>query len=138
MGHGLIFALPVETWKEVRTQCFGLRIFVILGCADYGFRIVRFVRTANDGVNDQEHRFESTAEMVVGRHTNSPDAGDDHKEARAMSLDNLEVVDAVGTEKDSGTIVLTILDAWDWDDQGQHLLALQAKINVYLGFVGSG
>lgn len=55
-----------------------------------------------------------------------------------MSLDNLEVVDAVGTEKDSGTIVLTILDAWDWDDQRRHLLALQAKINVYLGFVESG
>jgi hypothetical protein len=55
-----------------------------------------------------------------------------------MSLDNLEVVDTVGTEKDSGTIVLTIFDAWDWDDQRGHLLALQAKLNAYFGFVESG
>jgi hypothetical protein len=55
-----------------------------------------------------------------------------------MSLDNLEVVDTVGTETDSGTIVLTIFDAWDWDDQRAHLLALQAKLNSYLSFVESG
>jgi hypothetical protein len=55
-----------------------------------------------------------------------------------MSLDNLEVVDTVGTERDSGTIVLTIFDAWDWDDQRRHLLALQAKLNTYFGFVESG
>jgi hypothetical protein len=55
-----------------------------------------------------------------------------------MSLDNLEVVDVVGTERDSGTIVLTILDAWDWDDQRGHLLALRAKLNAYFGFVESG
>jgi hypothetical protein len=55
-----------------------------------------------------------------------------------MSLDNLGVVDAVSTEKDSGTIVLTIFDAWDWDDQREHLLALQAKLNAYFGFVESG
>jgi hypothetical protein len=55
-----------------------------------------------------------------------------------MSLDNLEVVDVVGTERDGGTIVLTILDAWDWDDQRGHLLALRAKLNAYFGFVESG
>jgi hypothetical protein len=55
-----------------------------------------------------------------------------------MSLDNLEVVDTVGTESDSGMIVLSIFDAWDWDDQGRHLLALQTKLNAYFGFVESG
>jgi hypothetical protein len=55
-----------------------------------------------------------------------------------MSLDNVEVVDATGTERDSGTVVLTIFDAWDWDDQRRHLLALQAKLNAYFGFVESG
>jgi hypothetical protein len=55
-----------------------------------------------------------------------------------MSLDNLEVVDTVGTESDSGTIVLTIFDAWDWDNQRRHLLALQTKLNAYFGFVESG
>jgi hypothetical protein len=52
-----------------------------------------------------------------------------------MSLDNLEVIDTVGTEKD---IVLIIFDAWDWDDQREHLLARQAKLNAYFGFVESG
>jgi hypothetical protein len=55
-----------------------------------------------------------------------------------MSLDNLEVVDVVGTERDGGTIVLTILDSSDWDDEERHLLALQAKLNAYFGFVESG
>jgi hypothetical protein len=55
-----------------------------------------------------------------------------------MSLDNLEVVDTVGTERDSGAIVLTIFDAWDWSDEREHLLALQAKLNAYFGFVESG
>ena len=34
--------------------------------------------------------------------------------------------------------MLTVFDAWDWDDQERHLLALQAKLNAYLGFVESG
>ena len=55
-----------------------------------------------------------------------------------MSLDNLEVIDAVGTEKDGNTVVLTVFDAWDWNDQESHLLALQSKLNAYLGFVESG
>jgi hypothetical protein len=55
-----------------------------------------------------------------------------------VSLDNPEVVDTVGTERDSGTIVLTIFDAWDWEDQRRHLLALQAKLNTYFAFVESG
>ena len=55
-----------------------------------------------------------------------------------MSLDNLEVIDAVGTERDSGTVVLSLFDAWDWDDERAHLTALQAKLNAYFGFVESG
>jgi hypothetical protein len=55
-----------------------------------------------------------------------------------MSLDNLEVVDAIGTAKDGRTVILNLLDPWDWSDQGRHLLALQAKLNTYFGFVESG
>jgi hypothetical protein len=55
-----------------------------------------------------------------------------------MSLDKLDVVDAVGTEKDSGTVVLNLLDAWDWDDERGHLFALQDKLNAYLAFVETG
>jgi hypothetical protein len=55
-----------------------------------------------------------------------------------MSLDNLEVVDAVGTEIENSAVVLTIVDSWDWQDQRSHLTALQAKLNTYFGFVESG
>jgi hypothetical protein len=65
-------------------------------------------------------------------------AGDYYKEARIMSLNDVEVVDATGTKRDNGTVVLTIFDAWDWDDQRRHLLALQAKLKSYFGFIESG
>ena len=55
-----------------------------------------------------------------------------------LGLDNPSVVDAVGTDRKSGEIVLTIADSWNWDDSRAHLLALQEKINSYLGFVESG
>src|ERR1700681_2135590 len=71
-------------------------------------------------------------------YTSIVDTGGYGRKSRTMSLDNLEVVDAVGTEKDGGTIVLTIFDAWDWDDRREHLLALQAKLNSYFAFVESG
>lgn len=55
-----------------------------------------------------------------------------------MSLDNVEVVDAVGTETGDGTVVLSIIDGWDWGDEQRHLRALQNKLNAYFGFVESG
>ena len=55
-----------------------------------------------------------------------------------MSLDNVETVDAVGTEKGTNTVVLSIMDSWDWEDQRRHLAALENKLNAYFGFVESG
>lgn len=55
-----------------------------------------------------------------------------------MSLDNVEVVDAVGIETSTGTVVLSILDSLEWDDELGHLFALQAKLNAYFAFVESG
>jgi hypothetical protein len=55
-----------------------------------------------------------------------------------MSLDNIEMVDAVGTENSTNTVVLSIMDSWDWEDQQKHLAALQDKLNAYFGFVESG
>ncbi len=55
-----------------------------------------------------------------------------------MGIDNPRVIDALGTENDTGVEVLTIMDAWDWADEPEHLLALGDKINAYLGFVESG
>lgn len=55
-----------------------------------------------------------------------------------MSLDKPEAIDAIGTEKDSGIIVLSLFDHWGWEDELGHLLALQDKINMYLQFIESG
>ena len=55
-----------------------------------------------------------------------------------MGIDNPAVVDAISTAKDGSRVQLTIFDAEDWSDEGQHLLALQAKLNTYFGFVQSG
>lgn len=55
-----------------------------------------------------------------------------------MAVDNPDVIDAIGIERDSGVAVLTIADQLDWDGGEQHLLVLQAKINRYLDFVETG
>jgi hypothetical protein len=55
-----------------------------------------------------------------------------------MSLDSLDQVDAIGTEKESGFVVLTIIDSWDWSDEQKHLRAMQAKLNTYFAFIETG
>jgi len=55
-----------------------------------------------------------------------------------MSLDQPQTVDAVGIDKESGAVILTIADSWDWQDERPHLLALQAKLNAYFSFIESG
>ncbi len=55
-----------------------------------------------------------------------------------MSLENSKVVDAIGIEKATMIVVLTIADSWDWDDKEQHLEALRLKINSYVDFIESG
>ena len=55
-----------------------------------------------------------------------------------MSLDDVKVVDAVGIEKATGVVMLSIIDYWDWQNERQHLLALQDKLNAYFNFVESG
>lgn len=54
-----------------------------------------------------------------------------------MSLDNVSVIDAVGTDRLTGKVVLTIIDSWDWSDERLHLIALQDKINSYFEFIES-
>ena len=51
-----------------------------------------------------------------------------------MGLENVSVVDAIGTEPASDCVVLSIIDSWDWSDKHEHLLALQNKLNSYFGF----
>jgi hypothetical protein len=56
-----------------------------------------------------------------------------------MTVEQSGVVDAIGTENDTGDIVLTITDHLEWDgDTNEHLLMLQEKLNTYLTFVESG
>lgn len=55
-----------------------------------------------------------------------------------MSLDNLGQVDAVGIDRQSGEVVLTITDYWDWTNEQPHLHALQRKLDAYFHFIESG
>jgi hypothetical protein len=55
-----------------------------------------------------------------------------------MSLDNIEMVDSVGTSIADGTVILSIIDGWDWNDHEKHLNALQNKLNAYFNFIESG
>src|SRR4051812_37461549 len=54
----------------------------------------------------------------------------------SMTVENTSIVDAVGTDKETGEVRLSIFDHLPWDTQ--HLRLLQEKINVYLGFIESG
>jgi hypothetical protein len=53
-----------------------------------------------------------------------------------VSIEQTNVVDAIGTDRADGTIVLTVSDHLAWDDG--HLATLQEKINTYLRFLESG
>lgn len=55
-----------------------------------------------------------------------------------MSLESTDSVDAIGIDRETGYIVLTIADAWEWSDITAHLQALQAKLNAYFEFIESG
>lgn len=55
-----------------------------------------------------------------------------------MTVKQTEIVDWLGLEKDTDSIILTIVDDLDWSNETDHLLALQEKLNTYLAFVESG
>lgn len=55
-----------------------------------------------------------------------------------MSVEQLDVVDVISTDKKSGHVVLTISDHLDWSNSEKHQTILQAKFNKYLAFVESG
>lgn len=53
-----------------------------------------------------------------------------------MSVEYKNVIDIITTDK-QGTLVLTISDHLEWNDENEHLLLLQDKINSYLDFIES-
>lgn len=55
-----------------------------------------------------------------------------------MSVEQLDIVDIISTDKSSGHVILTISDHLDWSDTARHQIILQEKINKYLAFVESG
>lgn len=54
-----------------------------------------------------------------------------------MSVEDKNVIDIITIDKE-GMFVLTISDHLAWDDQNEHLLLLQDKINSYLDFIENG
>jgi len=56
-----------------------------------------------------------------------------------MSVDQTNVVDAIGLDNQSGELVLTISDHLVWGDaKSEHFFLLQEKLNKYLSFVEGG
>ena len=55
-----------------------------------------------------------------------------------MSVEQTDVVDILGIDRETGHVVLTISDHLDWSDTVEHQTILQKKLNSYLAFVESG
>jgi hypothetical protein len=56
-----------------------------------------------------------------------------------MSVDQTDTIDFASVDKASGDLWLTISDHLPWDEnEGNHLLLLQNKLNAYLRFIESG
>lgn len=54
-----------------------------------------------------------------------------------MSVEDKSIIDIVSTDL-SGNVILTISDHLEWDDENEHLLILQEKVNAYLGAIETG
>jgi hypothetical protein len=56
-----------------------------------------------------------------------------------MTVEDFDKIDFADIDRESGNVNLTISDHLDWNEnKGEHLLALQNKLNSYLEFVESG
>lgn len=54
-----------------------------------------------------------------------------------MSIENSKIIDAISINPND-VVVLTIADHLPWNNQHEHLMMLQSKINGYLQFIESG
>jgi hypothetical protein len=54
-----------------------------------------------------------------------------------MSVEQTDVVDILGIDRETGHVVLTINDHLDWSDSVGHPTILQKKLNTYLAIVES-
>jgi len=55
-----------------------------------------------------------------------------------MALAKTQIIDAVGICKQTGCVVLSLMDEENWDDEADHMKLLQDKLANYLRFVESG
>jgi hypothetical protein len=56
-----------------------------------------------------------------------------------MTVEDTDKIDFVTGERRTGDMILTISDHLDWDEnEGEHLVVLQKKLNMYLEFIESG
>jgi len=56
-----------------------------------------------------------------------------------MSIDQIDAIDFATIDKASGDLWLTISDHLPWEEnEGNHLILLQNKLNAYLAFIKSG
>jgi hypothetical protein len=56
-----------------------------------------------------------------------------------VTVEQVDVVDFATIDPETDELLLTIADHLRWDvDEGEHLLALQEKINAYLQFMEGG
>jgi hypothetical protein len=54
------------------------------------------------------------------------------------TIEQKDKIDAIGIDKETEITILKIFDHLDWNDELNHLLLLQEKINSYLSFMESG
>ncbi|BEV71181.1 hypothetical protein THUN1379_06630 [Paludibacterium sp. THUN1379] len=55
-----------------------------------------------------------------------------------MTILDKNIIDSIGTRDSDGAVNLVISDHLSWSDEvGEHLLALQDKLNSYIGFIES-
>jgi hypothetical protein len=55
-----------------------------------------------------------------------------------MAIDNPNVVDAMGIDKETGRVVLSVSDHLEWTRSDEHFTLLEEKIEAYIRFVQSG
>jgi hypothetical protein len=53
-------------------------------------------------------------------------------------VEEADLIDIVGINRETGHVILTISDHLDWSDSTAHKLILQKKFNSYFAFVESG
>ncbi|MEW4562962.1 DUF6572 domain-containing protein [Bremerella sp. JC770] len=55
-----------------------------------------------------------------------------------MALSKTQIIDAVGICKQTGCVVLSLMDEEDWGEESEHIKLLEGKLSNYLRFVESG